>query len=204
MFWKLFIFIIVLAIVEFYFGKCSTPFHNFFRIIGHWKCCPKIIPPKFFPAEIFPPKLETVVRIFLRRSFPAKFFPRSVLVNKISKNNSPCLRFSIFVRPLYFLSPPPYKSICVRCRGHRICYSKFIYDSLTSLLTFFSNLIFGPEMALKVVFGIFSGINFRGVLFSRIFKNPNFRGVLFSRFCQIRENKAPRKLIPAKINPREN
>ena len=143
---------------------------------------------EFFCAEVFPPN----------------FFPRKVLVNNVFNNNSPLFKVFNFCQTPILYRPPPYNSIRARYRGHRIYYSKFIYDSLTSLLTFFSNLIFGPEMALKVVFGIFSGINFRGVLFSRIFKNPNFRGVLFSRFCPIRENKTPRKLIPAKINPREN
>ena len=69
-------------------------------------------------------------------------------------------------------------------------------------------LIYGSEN-LKVQFlGIFTNFrlfeNFRGYLFSRIVKFWRFRGDLFSRIFAIRENKSPRKLIPAKIYPREN
>ena len=158
----------------------------------------------FFCRNFFCRNWKQLSEFFCAEVFPPNFFPRKVLVNNVFNNNSPLFKvFNFYQTPILY-RPPPYNSIRARYRGHRIYYSKFIYDSLTLLLTFFSNLIFGPEMALKVVFGIFSGINFRGVLFSRIFKNPNFRGVLFSRFCPIRENKIRRKLIPAKINPREN
>ena len=45
---------------------------------------------------------------------------------------------------------------------------------------------------------------FREDLFSRITQSDKFPEDLFSRFFSIRENKCSRKLMPAKINPREN
>ena len=69
-------------------------------------------------------------------------------------------------------------------------------------------LIYGSENLKVQFFEIFANFrifeNFRGDLFSRIAKFWRFRVDLFSRIFAIRENKSPRKFIPAKIYPREN